>query len=52
MKMRVAVGGSVHARRAMIMGTHGRDAPGTLFLGSVAQRVLHGAKAPLLLRVH
>ena len=44
MKMRmVAVGGSVHARRAMIMGT--------MFLGSLAQRVLHGAKAPLL-RVH
>ena len=49
MKMRVAVGGSVHARRAMIMGTQGRGALGTLFLGSVAQRVLHGAKVPVLM---
>jgi nucleotide-binding universal stress UspA family protein len=31
------------------MGTHGRGALGTLFIGSVAQRVLHGAQVPVLL---
>ena len=33
----------------IVMGTHGRGALGTLFIGSVAQRVLHGAKVPVLL---
>jgi len=33
----------------IVMGTHGRGALGTLFIGSVAQRVLHGAKLPVLL---
>lgn len=31
------------------LGTHGRGALGTLFLGLVAQRVLHGTRLPLLL---
>ncbi|ARN19477.1 universal stress protein [Piscinibacter gummiphilus] len=31
------------------MGTHGRTALGGLFLGSVAQRVLHLSETPLLL---
>ena len=33
----------------IVMGTHGRGAMGTLFLGSVAQRVVHLAKVPVLL---
>ncbi len=33
----------------IVMGTHGRGALGTLFIGSVAQRVLHGAQVPVLL---
>jgi nucleotide-binding universal stress UspA family protein len=33
----------------IIMGTHGRGAVGSLLLGSVAQRVVHRAKMPVLL---
>jgi len=33
----------------IVMGTHGRGAMGNLFLGSVAQRVIHLAKLPVLL---
>lgn len=33
----------------IVMGTHGRSAIGGLFLGSVAQRVVHQAKMPVLL---
>ncbi len=40
---------SEHAVDQIVMGTHGRGAIGTLFLGSVAQRVLHGATVPVLL---
>jgi nucleotide-binding universal stress UspA family protein len=31
------------------MGTHGRGAVGSLLIGSVAQRVVHLAKVPVLL---
>lgn len=33
----------------IVMGTHGRGAIGGLFLGSVAQRVVHHSKVPVLL---
>ena len=33
----------------IVMGTHGRNALGGLLLGSVAQRVVHLAKVPVLL---
>jgi nucleotide-binding universal stress UspA family protein len=33
----------------IVMGTHGKGALGTLFLGSVAQRVVHLTKLPVLL---
>jgi nucleotide-binding universal stress UspA family protein len=33
----------------IVMGTHGRGTMGALFLGSVAQRVVHQAKVPVLL---
>ena len=51
MKMLIAVDGSEHARRAIeaAAGTHGRGAVGSLLLGSVAQRVVHQAKVPVLL---
>ncbi len=38
-----------HAVDQICMGTHGRGPFGTLFLGSVAQRVLHLAEVPVLL---
>jgi nucleotide-binding universal stress UspA family protein len=33
----------------IVMGTHGKSALGSLFLGSVAQRVVHLCKVPVLL---
>lgn len=33
----------------IVMGTHGRNVLGGLLLGSVAQRVVHLAKVPVLL---
>jgi nucleotide-binding universal stress UspA family protein len=33
----------------IVLGTHGRGALGSLFIGSVAQRVVHLAKVPVLL---
>ena len=38
-----------HAVDQIAMGTHGRGPLGTLFLGSVAQRVLHLVDLPVLL---
>lgn len=33
----------------IVIGTHGRSALGSLFLGSVAQRVVHLARTPVLM---
>jgi nucleotide-binding universal stress UspA family protein len=33
----------------IVIGTHGRSAMGSLFIGSVAQQVVHLAKVPVLL---
>ena len=33
----------------IVMGTHGRGAVGSLLMGSVAQRVMHLAKVPVVL---
>lgn len=33
----------------IVMGTHGRGAMGSLFVGSIAQRVLHLSKVPVML---
>ena len=33
----------------VVMGTHGRSGLGALIIGSTAQAVVHGAKAPVLL---
>lgn len=38
-----------HGVEQIAMGTHGRGALGSFFVGSVAQRVTHMAKVPVLL---
>jgi nucleotide-binding universal stress UspA family protein len=38
-----------HGVDQIVMGTHGRGAIATLLIGSVAQRVLHEARVPVLL---
>jgi nucleotide-binding universal stress UspA family protein len=38
-----------HAVDQIVMGTHGRGPLGSLFIGSVAQRVVHLASVPVLL---
>jgi nucleotide-binding universal stress UspA family protein len=52
LRMLIAIDGSDPSRRAIdqiVLGTHGRGPVGTLFLGSVALRVLHLARIPVLL---
>ncbi|MDE2094415.1 MAG: universal stress protein [Burkholderiales bacterium] len=38
-----------HAVDQIVMGTHGRSPLGSLFIGSVAQRVIHLSRVPVLL---
>lgn len=38
-----------HKAHLIVMGTHGYGAVGRALLGSIAQRVLHGADVPVLL---
>lgn len=40
---------ALHAVDQIAMGTHGRGAVGSLFIGSVAQQVVHLAQMPVLL---
>jgi nucleotide-binding universal stress UspA family protein len=37
-----------HDISLVVMGTHGRSGLGTVFFGSVAQRVVQSAKVPVL----